>query len=75
MFEKNVGTIDRVIRGTIGLVVIGLGIYFQSWFGLLGLLPLGTAFFGRCSLYLPFGISTCSFKTQTEKSKAATAGR
>jgi hypothetical protein len=41
-----------------GLVVIGLGFYFSSWWGALGLIPLFTATTRWCPAYLPFGIST-----------------
>lgn len=57
--KKNMGSIDRTIRIIVGLVIIALGINFQSWWGLIGLVPLLTAFIGWCPAYLPFGISTC----------------
>ena len=55
----NVGGMDRVARGIIGLGIIGAGLYFQSWFGLLGILPIFTAVAGFCPGYLPFRASTC----------------
>lgn len=54
----NVGAIDKVIRIIIGLAAIAAGVYFKSWWGLVGLVPLGTAFIGWCPVYLPFGIKT-----------------
>ena len=42
--KKNVGKIDRYARMIIGIVAIGAGIAFQSWWGALGLVPLVTAF-------------------------------
>ncbi len=56
---KNVGIIDRVIRIVLGLVILAAGWHFQSWFGLIGLVPLGTALIGWCPLYCPFKLSTC----------------
>ncbi len=56
--KKNVGTTDRWIRVIIGLAIIGAGIYFKSWWGLVGLIPIGTALAGTCLLYLPFRISS-----------------
>jgi hypothetical protein len=56
---KNVGGADRVLRIVAGLAVLGAGLYFKSWWGLVGLVPLGTAAIGWCPAYLPFGISTC----------------
>ena len=57
--KKNVGGIDKIIRIIIGVVIAVLGIVYQSWWGLLAILPLGTALVGFCGLYPLFGISTC----------------
>jgi hypothetical protein len=54
----NVGNADRMARGFAGLVVLGLGLYFQSFWGLLGLIPLTTAYLRWCPAYVPFGLST-----------------
>lgn len=59
----NVGKADRITRILIGLVLIGLGFYFKSWFGAIGVIPLFTAAIGWCPLYLPFGLSSCSIKS------------
>jgi hypothetical protein len=56
--KKNIGSIDRWIRVIAGLVIGALGIVFNSWWGLLGIVFLATAGIGTCPLYLPFGIST-----------------
>jgi type IV secretory pathway TrbD component len=60
--KTNVGSIDRTLRIIAGLVILAAGFYFQNWFGLIGLIPLGTALMGWCPAYLPFGISTCKKK-------------
>ncbi len=60
--EKNVGTVDRVIRVVLGLAIIGAGVYYQSWWGVIGIVPLATAAIGTCPAYLPFGMSTCKLK-------------
>ena len=60
--EKNVGTLDRIIRIVIALAIFGAGFYFKSWFGLIGLIPLFTGVVGWCGLYVPFGINTCKIK-------------
>ena len=60
--KTNVGKVDRFVRILVGLAIIGVGIYMKSWWGLVGLVPLVTAFFGFCPAYLPFGLSTCSVK-------------
>jgi len=56
--KKNVGSFNKVIRLVLGLVIIALGILFQSWWGLLGVILLFSALISRCPLYLPFGLST-----------------
>ncbi|MBU2649079.1 DUF2892 domain-containing protein [bacterium] len=57
--KKNVGTIDRAIRVILGLVIIGLGVAFQSWWGAIGAVPLLTALIGWCPPYAILGLSTC----------------
>ena len=57
---KNVGSADRVIRLVLGLVIIGVGYFYQSWWGAIGIVPIFTALVGWCPAYLPFGINTCS---------------
>ncbi|MGD8236453.1 MAG: DUF2892 domain-containing protein [Chromatiales bacterium] len=59
---KNVGSADRAIRLILGLVIIAVGYYYQSWWGAIGIVPIFTALIGWCPAYLPFGISTCSTK-------------
>ncbi len=58
----NVGTTDRAIRVILGLVIIGLGIVYNSWLGAIGVVPIFTAAIGWCPLYLPIGMSTCKTK-------------
>jgi hypothetical protein len=65
--KKNVGGADRVARAVIGLVILALGLIFETWWGLLGMIPLLTAVAGRCPAYLPLKISTC--KTSKEEKK------
>ncbi|MCC6717736.1 MAG: DUF2892 domain-containing protein [Acetobacteraceae bacterium] len=57
---RNVGGIDRILRIVVGLVLLGLT-YFGviGWWGLVGIVPLGTALMGFCPLYRLFGASTC----------------
>ncbi|MFT6928066.1 MAG: hypothetical protein ACJAZP_003714 [Psychromonas sp.] len=60
MMKHNVGSLDRSLRIIVGLVVIAAGVYFQSWWGAVGLIPLLTGSIGWCPAYLPFGISSCA---------------
>ena len=58
--QSNVGKTDRIIRVVAGLLILALGFFLQSWWGLIGLVPLLTAAIGWCPAYLPFGFSSCS---------------
>lgn len=60
--KANVGSIDRALRIIVGLVVLAAGYHYQSWWGLIGILPLATGIFRFCPAYLPFGLSSCSRK-------------
>lgn len=63
--KQNIGNTERLIRAIAGAVVIGVGFYFQSWWGALGLVPLATAALGWCPPYAMLGISTCKANPQT----------
>ena len=56
--KPNVGGYDRVFRIVFGLVVLGLGVVFRSWWGVLGAIPLATGLVRWCPMYEPFGTST-----------------
>lgn len=43
------------IRVIVSLAIIGAGIYFKNWLGLLGIITLLSAFTGSCPLCLRFG--------------------
>lgn len=64
----NVGNTDKAVRIIVGIIILALGYYYGSWWGLIGLLPLGTALAGRCALYSLLGISTCKVKEKPAKS-------
>ena len=56
--KRNVGTIDRLIRIILGLVIAIVGVLFDSWWGLIGIIPLATGLFSFCPVYFPLKIST-----------------
>ncbi len=60
--RRNVGGADRALRLAIGAAIIGAGVYYGSWWGAIGIVPLLTATIGWCPAYLPFGISSCRVK-------------
>ncbi len=63
--EKNEGSLDRAVRVALGLGVLSLTVVGpQTWWGLLGLLPLLTGLVGFCPAYTLFGIRTCPVKRE-----------
>ena len=59
MFKCNIGKTDRIIRILAGVVIILAGLYFGSWWGAVGVVPILTAIVRWCPGYVPFGFSTC----------------
>jgi hypothetical protein len=59
---KNVGGIDKIIRFVIGGVILLVGIIFSSWWGLIGLIPIVTAFISFCPAYTLCGMNSCKTK-------------
>jgi hypothetical protein len=57
--KANVGKADKVIRIVLGVAMMAAGIYFKSWWGAIGLIPIITASISWCPLYAPLGIKTC----------------
>jgi hypothetical protein len=57
--SKNVGTIDRIARVALGLVLLGLALFGGHWWGWIGIVPLATAAFGFCPAYRLVGLNTC----------------
>lgn len=64
--KQNIGKADKYIRIVLGVIVIAIGIYYQSWWGLLGILPIFTASLNWCPAYLPFKFSTLKSKINNE---------
>jgi hypothetical protein len=56
--KGNLGSLDRIVRFILGVVIIAGGLYLQTWFGVVGVVLVLTAALGFCPLYVPFGIST-----------------
>lgn len=56
--KKNVGKIDKILRVIAGLIIGGLGLYYESWWGLIGIVPIFTALISFCPFYPIFKINT-----------------
>ncbi len=60
MFKVNVGSVDRVLRIVLGIVLLALVFVGpKTMWGLIGVVPLVTGLFRTCPLYSLFGIRTC----------------
>jgi hypothetical protein len=60
--KSNVGNLDRIVRIVVGLGLLSLLFFLEGaakWWGLVGLVPLGTGLMGSCPLYSILGLSTC----------------
>jgi len=57
--KRNIGGVDRALRLVVGLAVAGAGVYFQSWWGAIGLVLVATAAMAWCPPYALLGISSC----------------
>ena len=63
--SKNVGSVDRIVRLIIGLVLIAYAIPLGfpstgwNWVGWIGVVPIITALIASCPAYSILGVSTC----------------
>ena len=59
--QANVGTVDRSLRISAGVVLLSLVfIGPQTLWALVGLIPLATGLFRYCPAYPLLGINTCT---------------
>ncbi|MBU0984926.1 MAG: DUF2892 domain-containing protein [candidate division Zixibacteria bacterium] len=66
---RNVGSFDRTVRIILGLLLLSLIFWGpQSWWGLIGIMPLYTGVVGICLPYKLLGINTCKTRQQTSPS-------
>ena len=60
MFKTNVGSLDRLVRVVLGVILIALVFVGpQTPWGWIGLVPLATGLLRTCPLYSLIGINTC----------------
>ncbi len=62
-FKKNIGAPDRLLRLTIGILLLGYAFWKMSWVALiLALFTLFEAFMSWCILYQILGKNSCPRK-------------
>jgi hypothetical protein len=62
LMTTNMGSADRIIRVVVGLALLSLLLLLDGparWLGLIGIVPLATAFVRWCPAYALFGLRTC----------------
>lgn len=58
--KANAGKADRTIRVILGVVLLSLVVVGpQTYWGLVGIIPLLTGLVGYCPLYKLVGLNTC----------------
>ena len=58
--NKNLGTMDRILRIVVGLALIALAATGTvGWWGWIGIVPLATGLFRFCPMYTLLGWRTC----------------
>jgi hypothetical protein len=62
---RNIGSIERILRALVGLVLLALVFVGpKTAWGWIGLVPLATAAIGWCPPYAMLGINTCRRPTK-----------
>jgi hypothetical protein len=65
---RNEANWERILRTLVGAILLSLTfIGPQTWWGLLGIIPLVTGSTGVCPLYTILGVSTCPSKNADKK--------
>ena len=62
LFARNEGTVDRVLRVVVGLVLLYFAFSGRGAWGYIGIVPLMTGLAGSCPVYSLLGMSTCPVK-------------
>jgi hypothetical protein len=59
--KTNVGSVDKILRIVVGLILIGLSVFKPGvigYWGYIGIIPLLTGLFNFCPAYTLIGLST-----------------
>ncbi|MFA6584189.1 MAG: DUF2892 domain-containing protein [Elusimicrobiaceae bacterium] len=58
-YKTNIGHVDKWARVAGGAAIIAIGLYYESWLGLIGFIPIVVAFVGWCPVYALLGFDSC----------------
>ena len=67
--KANVGSIDRILRMTVGIALLALIFILPGnvrWWGFLGLIPLASGLLAFCPAYALLGLTTCPLQERTK---------
>ncbi|MEZ4701548.1 MAG: DUF2892 domain-containing protein [Rhodothermales bacterium] len=57
---------ERLIRAAVGMIVVGIGLMFSSWWGGIGLVLLLTSLYGACPVYAAIGALTTALRHRSK---------
>ena len=60
--HHNVGGIDQILRIVLGVVICTIGVIYNNWWGMVGLIPLVTGTMSWCPLYYLVGLSSLKIR-------------
>lgn len=63
--KRNVCGREKSIRAAVGVLIILAGLYYSSWWGAIGLIPLLTAVIGYCPVSDALHVSSCRIQPST----------
>jgi Protein of unknown function (DUF2892) len=63
IMQTNVVNKDKSVRIAISIAIGALGLFYQSWWGLLAFIPLITGLISFCPIYKFLGVNTCNKKS------------
>jgi len=64
--KKNVGSMDSIIRVVLGMLIIFAGFWFDSLWGIVGIILIGTGTLSFCPIYRILGTQTCAPNLERE---------
>lgn len=64
--KKNVSNTDAVLRVIIGMIILFVGLYYNSLWGFVGIIFVGSGVLSFCPVYRIFNFQTCSPSLERE---------
>jgi len=58
ILKKNVGYMDSIIRVIFGALILSMGLFYDSYWGFIGLIPVISGAISFCPIYRMMRVST-----------------